>query len=320
MATAHKPAKARKTTKARARKPATKKVEIEIKDDPNALQAAQGQIDYNSPQWAAKVQAYATLKNAESAVPDEIAIPVEAWLASERAKAEVELATLQSEADAIREQDESGRKWVRNLLTSPFNIRLERQDKKRRIELKPRGVRGDMFPLEPGDENDHNLLACLATPGTPGYVEIIGDGSARKVAEGQTHNIQKTNTTLAMLRNPLGEPIEKLEVTTEYNKQGVTVAYIDPAQQEKLEKGELSRSKAPLADLTRQQPEQVAHWVPTGGNPAIVSQGFSPQGVPQMTDTANLAVADKLARVKGRQGRPEDVLALQVTVDPTRQS
>ena len=37
-----------------------------------------------------------------------------------------------------------------------------------------------------------------------------------------------------------------------------------------------------------------------------------------MTDTANLAVADKLARIKGTQGRPEEVLALSVTVDPVQ--
>jgi hypothetical protein len=301
MATARKPAKRKAASKPRARK-AT----------PPATAPVVEEIDYNSPQWAAKVQAYATLKNAESPVPEEIAVPVEAWLERERAKAEAEAAAAQTEADEIKAADESGRKWVRNLLSSPFNLRLQRQDKKQRIELKPRGVRGDMFPLEPGDENDHVLIDAI------GYVEIIGDGTARKVAEGQTHNIQKTNTTLAMLRNPLGEPIQKLEVTTEYNQQGVTVAYLDPAQQEKLQKGELSRSRQALGDLTREQPEQVAHWVPTGGNPAIVQQGFAPQGAPQMTETANLAVADKLARIKGRQGRPEDVLALSVTVDPTQ--
>jgi len=309
MAASRKPAKARKAApKARASKPAPKA------KTPKVVSGPEERTDFNSPQWAAKVQAYATLKNAEAPVPDEIAKPVEAWLARERAKAEAEAAAAQTEEEAIRVEDESGRKWVRNLLSSPFNLRLERQDKKRRIELQARGVRGDMFPLEPGDENDHHLIASI------GYVEIIGDGTARKIAEGQTTNIQKTNTTLAMLRNPLGEPIQKLEVTTEYNKQGVTVAYLDPVQQDKLQKGELSRSKQPLGDLTRQQPEQVAHWVPTGGNPAIVSQGFAPQGTPQMTDTANLAVADKLARIKGRQGRPEDVLALSVTVDPTQQS
>ena len=133
------------------------------------------------------------------------------------------------------------------------------------------------------------------------------DGTARKVAEGQTHNIQQTNTTLAMITNELGEPITKLTVETEYNQQGVTVAYIDPNARPKDAFGGLVRpGQAP-------QPEQVSQFVPTppGGNRAIVSQG-------PLTDTARLAVADKLARVRGAQGRPEEVLGLTVSVEPTR--
>jgi hypothetical protein len=264
--------------------------------------------EFTEEQWAALLQTYSTLKAAGLPIPTEVSEPVDAWLAQQKA-IEIEVAAVQdAEAEALAQEDAEGPKWIRNLYTSPFSIRLQRQSdmKTRRIELKPRGVRGDMFPLEPGDENDHVLRANI------GRIEIIGDGTAKRVAEGQTTNIQKTNTTLAMITNEVGEPITKLTVETEFNQQGVVVGYVDPNQHAKLEKGEFGKSKAPLGDLSR-QPEQVQHFVPTGGNPAIVSQG-------PLTDNARAAVQDTLARIKGRQGRPEDVLGLTVSVEPTRTS
>jgi len=262
--------------------------------------------EFTEEQWAALLETYTTLKTANLSIPTEVSAPVDAWLAKQKA-IEVEVTKTQAAETAIlAEEDAAGPKWVRNLYTSPFSLRLQRQSdmKTRRIELKPRGIRGDMFPLEAGDENDHILRANL------GRVEVIGDGTAKRVAEGQTHNIQKTKTTLDLIRNENNEPIKKLTVTTEYNQQGVVVGYVDQNAQAKLEKGEFGRSRAVLGDLNR-QPEQVEHFVPTGGNPAIVSQG-------PLTDDARLAVSDKLARLKGVQGRPEDVLGLTVSVEPTR--
>jgi hypothetical protein len=300
MATAKaKKAPAKRKTTTRASKPAAPKVTAETPD-------------YDSPQWAKLVETYVSLKDLGLPIPEDLARPVEEWIEKQVKAEEAVLEAGEAEAEAVAKADAEGPKYVRNLLFSPFHLRLQRQNQKdgiRRIELKPRGVRGDMHPLEPGDENDPTLAGSL------GYVEIIGFGTAQKVQQGQTHNIQKTNTTLAMITNELGEPINKLTVETEYNQQGVTVAYIDPAQHAKLEQGEFGRSKSPLGDLSREQPQQpdlVSHYLPTGGNPAIVSQG-------PLTDNARAAVADKLARIKGRQGRPEDVLGLTVSVEPTRQ-
>ena len=288
MATAKAPAKRKATPKkAASRKPATPKTVTH---------------EFTEEQWAALLNTYSSLKAAGLPIPTEVAEPVDAWLAKQKA-IEVEVAAVEdAEAAALAEEDAAGPKWIRNLYTSPFSIRLQRQSdtKTRRIELKPRGVRGDMFPLEPGDENDHILRANL------GRIEIIGDGTAKRVSEGQTHHIQKTNTTLAMIVNEVGEPIKKLTVETEYNQQGVVVGYIDPN----------AKAKAPLGGILRPgevpaEGDQVSHFVPTGGNPAIVSQG-------PLTDNAKLAVADKLARIKGKQGRPEDVLGLTVSVEPTK--
>jgi len=294
MATATKaPAKRKAAKKPASRKAAPKKIQTVTHE-------------FTEEQWAALLETYSTLKTAGLPIPSEVAEPVDAWLAKQKA-IEVEVATVQNaEASALAEEDAAGPKWIRNLYTSPFSLRLQRQSdmKTRRIELKPRGVRGDMFPLEDGDEKDHILIANL------GRIEIIGNGTAKRVASGQTHNIQKTNTTLDLIRNENDEPIKKLTVTTEYNQQGVTVAYVDPNYQTKNEEGLGGKAKAALGDLNR-QPEEISHFVPTGGNPAIVSQG-------PLTDNARAAVSDKLARIKGVQGRPEDVLGLTVSVEPTR--
>lgn len=295
MATATKAPAKRKATKKPAPRKVTPKIETVTKPD------------YDSPRWAKLVETYVSLKDLGFPIPSDLAKPVEEWIEKQVKQEEAILVAGDQEAKAIAKADEKGPKWVRNLYNSPFSLRLQRQDKKQRIELKPRGVRGDMHPLEPGDENDHVLISNL------GFVEVIGDGTAKKVAEGQTHNIQKTNSTLALITNELGEPINKLTVETEYNQQGVVVGYVDPNLHAKLEQGEFGKSKSALGDLVRQQPEQVSHFVPTGGNPAIVSQG-------PLTDNARAAVSDKLARLKGVQGRPEEVLGLTVSVEPTRQS
>ena len=287
MAAAKTPAK-RKATKTRARKVAAPK------------QVTAETPDYNSPQWAVKVETYLKLKELGLSIPNDLKSEVETWIAAQE-KAEAAAATARANAQAeLTKENEEGPKWVRNLYGSTFCLRLQRQDKKQRIELQPRGMRGDMFPLEPGDENDHLLLSNI------GFVEVIGNGEARKITEGQTHNIQKTNSTLAMITNELGEPINKLTVETEFNSQGVVVGYIDPNARPKDAFGGIVRP-----GQVQQQPEQVSHFVPNGGHPTTVSQG-------PLTDTAKLAVADKLARIKGLQGRPEEVLGLTVSVDPVR--
>lgn len=291
------------TTKTPAKRKTTRKKAASRKAAPKATpQVETRQVELTNEQWAALIETYMHLKNADLPVPTEIAAPVEAWLAADQAKREADV-TRTEEADALQdERDKTGPKWVRNGYHAPFSIRLQRQDKKERIDLQPRGQRGDMFPLQPGDESDHIMISNLQT----GLIELIGDGQAKRIAEGQTTNIQQHNTTLAMIVNETGEPINKLTVETEYNQQGVVVGYVDPN----------ARPKAALGGLVRpDQAEQIRQFVPTGGNPAIVSSGFGTG--PQLTDTAKLAVADKLARIKGAEGRPEDVLSLQVSVDPT---
>lgn len=305
MATTKAPAKRKTATRKKAAPRKTRAKAVEVDDRDFLSDPIDGKTPaYTEVQWAALLETYSTLKTAGLPIPPEVATPVDAWLDQQQKVEDAEAAARATEAEILAKEDSEGPKWVRNLYTSPFSLRLQRQSdpKTRRIELKPRGVRGDMFPLEPGDENDHVLRANL------GRVEIIGDGAAKRILEGQTHNIQQTNTTLAMITNEVGEPIKKLTVETEFNQQGVVVGYVDPN----------AKPKAPLGGILRpgQVPEggvgdQVSHFVPTGGNPAIVSQG-------PLTGNAQAAVQDKLARLKGLKGRPEEVLGLTVSVEPTK--
>lgn len=307
MATTKAPTKRKTPARKKAAAPRKAAKKVEVDDRAFLSEPLDGSVPaYTEAQWAALLETYSTLKTAGLPIPSEVAEPVDTWLAKQQAIEDKATQIQQAEAAVIAKEDEEGPQWIRNLYTSPFSLRLQRQSdvKTRRIELKPRGVRGDMFPLEEGDEKDHILIANL------GRVEIIGNGTAQRVLSGQTNNIQKTNTTLAMIVNEVGDPIQKLTVETEYNQQGVVVGYLDPN----------AKPKAPLGGILRpnqlsdgQLPEQVQHFVPTGGNPAIVSQG-------PLTDNAKAAVADKLARLKGVQGRPEEVLGLTVSVEPTRAS
>lgn len=292
----------RKTTRKKAatsRKKAApqKKTEVEVETP----------IPEYDPAWHATVEAYVTLRDAGAQIPDAIRIPVEKWIEQEQQKARV-VEAKRAEASAKQQKaDEEGPKWLRNLHGTQFVLRLDRQDKKRRIELQPRGSRGDIFPLEEEDLKDHSLIASL------GHVEIIGQTEAEEIVSKQTQNMQKLHQPLAILRNERGEAGSdgegfKLQVETEYNKQGVVVGVINPDAKPRDAFGGILR------------PEQAATFVPTAGNPAIVSSGFQPA----LDENARASIADDLARrAKGPEAqgrRPEELLGLTVSIDPTQKT
>ena len=302
MATAKTNAK-RKPAKARARKATPKKtVEVEVLPEPDRGPEQINQ-DYD-PAWHATVEAYVTLRDAGAVIPDAIRIPVESWLKDQEEKFRVEQAQNAESAAKRQKADEKGPKWIRSAVSSEFVLRLERQeDKRRRIELKPRGQRGDLFPLEPGDETDQGVVSSVQA----GYIQLIGQTEAEEIVAHQTTNIQRVHSPLAVLTNEKGERPEggfKIQVEQEHGKQGVVVGVIKPEQSQKRGLGEIYR------------PEQVQRFFPTGGNPAIVSSGFEPK----LSEDAKASIADDLARRKGVQGRPEDVLNLGVTVEPTQRT
>lgn len=295
------------TTKAR-RKPAVKKHAAEKKTTPpKAVETPVEEpiAQEYDPAWHATVEAYVTLRDAGAQIPDAIRIPVEKWLAEQEQRYRAEEAKKAEAAAKQQEADLKGPKWIRARLSAEFALRIGRRDKdkSRRIQLTPRGQRGDLFPLEPGDENDPDLRASLRD----GYIELLGDTAANEVIQHQVENIHRVHAPLAMLTNERGERPEggfKVDVEQEFNRQGVVVGVIDKGETQRHGLGQIYR------------PEQVQRFFPTGGNPAIVSSGFEPK----LSEDARASIADDLARRKGVQGRPEDVLSLNVSVEPTRRT
>jgi len=182
--------------------------------------------------------------------------------------------------------------FARNLRNVEANIRLARQEKgKKRIELKPRGFRGDLFRLKPEDLEDENLLANIGL-----LVEIITAAEAKSIIEKQTTNLQTAiHPSMAILRNELGEEYAEgaLKVDAEYNSQGITVAHLKP---QGGGAGEI------------QVDRQGIHRAPTnaapGGNSAIISDGFN----------ASAAQADAIARRKDLEGPAAGLPGMKVTM------
>lgn len=296
------------TTKRTAKKAAPRKIVT------NTLQPVALDL-LGEAQRQAKLQAYTSLKSAGVDIPAELASEVEEWIVAQQARQKAAQETQTQEQQRIDKENEEGPWWVRNAYNAPFSLRLERQDKKKRIELKARGQRGDMFPLQEGDLDDPTLQSNLNTK----LIEIIPNGEAKNVLSKQTMNLQREHVPIAILRNEKGEPYkpESLKLEAEWNSQGVVVAYEDPnigSQHEHIKwggrnsaGGGLIRAQPgqPNPAFVQPQPQQVAQFVPTGGNPAIISSGFS---------DSQTKIADDLARRRGT------VPQLAVSVAPVQRS
>ena len=182
--------------------------------------------------------------------------------------------------------------YARNLRGVEFRMRLGRQqnDKRPPKPLKPRGQRGDMMRLEPGDLTDEYLLANIELD----CIEILTAAEAQKVVVGQSTNQQTAvHPAKAMLRNPLGQEYEEgaIQGVDQYVDQSVVVAELEPVGDEY---GEIkfSRQQRGSFERTTQVDGQSAEQDrQLGGNPHIVSDGF-----------AAARAADAHARRKDLQG------------------
>lgn len=181
--------------------------------------------------------------------------------------------------------------YVRNQTNCDVGLRLERQSdrSKKRVDLKPRGQRGDLQKLQEGDLDDTTLLDNVYL----NVVEIITAAEAKEVISKQSTNQQQAvHPAMAALRNELGEAYDPgaLHVEAEFNSQGVTVAHLTPQ----------GGGAGALPDKGRGGIDwQAARSGPQnnvgpGGNPAIISDGFA------RNDTA--AQADAVARRKDLEG------------------
>lgn len=264
------------TTKSTAKRTAAKP-----KVSPKAVKPAAPV--YTEEQKQAKLTAYHAFKSSGLEIPADLAAEVEGWIADIQAQREAENKALEKEAKAreakVVEANKNGPWYVRNGYPAPFNFRLDRQTEKRRIELKPRGTPGDMHPLKEEDLKDPVLRANLNL----GLLEIIPAGEAQLIIDKQTTNMStRTHAPLAVLRNELNQPYAQgaVRVEAEFNSQGVTVATLDPQQLQGSvhdKHVQITRHQPGQPVPQQAQPQQatsvVSGFVPTGGNPAIISQG-----------------------------------------------
>jgi hypothetical protein len=214
-----------------------------------------------------KLEAYHTLKQVGAEIPADLQREVKKWVKDQQVREDRKAETeAESRARFIAEANINGPWYVRNMQQIQFNLRLERQQNERRLELKPRGQAGDMHPLKDEDLNDTGLQRNVHMR----LVEIIPAGEAALVIEKQTHNLNpREYTPLAVLEGETGKPIkpENVKVMAEYNSQGVVVGTLTED-----EKGN----------------RNVSRFIPTGDKNAVTVE--APQGA-QAPDRLRVSVA-----------------------------
>lgn len=188
--------------------------------------------------------------------------------------------------------------FIRNLRLVEVGIRLERQSdqKTKRIDLKPRGTRGDIKPLQEGDLQDSTLIANVEL----GVVEIITAAEAQKAIKNQVNNAQTAiHPAMAMLRNPLGEEYADgaVQGVEDYVDESVVVARLTPVGGEF---GEIAFNRENRGSFDRAPQEQGRSL---GGNPHILSDGF-----------AAARAADEVARSKTVEGPAAGLGGIQTVV------
>jgi hypothetical protein len=192
----------------------------------------------------------------------------------------------------------STQKFVRNLTGTAIGIRIERQEGKQRFNLKPRGHRGDLAPLQKDDINDAVLQQNVGL----GVIEIITKAEADEVIHKQTTNQQAAHPALSTLRNELGEEYgaDAVVVSKEFNEQGQVVAH--------LSNGEVVIAKDG-SGIQRRKPGEAP------GTPSYV-QGAD--GNHQPADESPEFLSDRRAREK-REVQAHDILP-NVSVDPVQKT
>ena len=146
-------------------------------------------------------------------------------------------------------------RYIRNVRYCQASIRL---GSGRRINLQPRGMRGDCAPVSKEEMNDEIFLANSGI-----LYEIITQSEAKQVVEKQTTNQQSTHPALRGLRNAKGEEMEDKGVVVEESNvdQGKAAGSID-------ERGMITHFHAvgsvdkPLPNVPAHvPPEEQADWL-----------------------------------------------------------
>lgn len=206
--------------------------------------------------------------------------------------------------------------YVRNLRGVEVGFRLTRQAEstKKRTQLKPRGARGDMAKLEPGDLRDPELLTQVQY----GLVEVIPEGEAQEAIRKQYTNQQtQVPMHIAALRNEYGKEYTTApRTTTDEESMGYKVADLDPGViQGKRSDKEIKRDGGFI------QPGVVMEEVQTPRPGNIISDGFlAPTQTDMGSDNEKQAAVDAKFRARQFEDRPEDNLGVKVVVEPTQRT
>lgn len=163
-------------------------------------------------------------------------------------------------------------KYIRNIRHVPVGLRLGTG---RRIELRPRGERGDCVPVQPEEMQDEIFLGNVSL-----LFEVIPVAEAKTVISKQTTNQQSVHPALAVMRNALGEEYTKGVVMEESNEdQGKVVAAVS-------ERGMITRMPAhgtvdnPISQIPSDvPPEEAADWMARQKNVEGPAAGLGQQRV-----------------------------------------
>lgn len=140
-------------------------------------------------------------------------------------------------------------KWVRNLTLAQVAFRIGGPDG-RRVELKPRGHRGDLAQVSKDE------LAQLTD--VDSIYEVITDTEAKTVLSKQTVNQQAYHPALQAIRNSKGEQYgqQAVVVASEAEAQGITVAHVEANDPYEGNKKNIRIERVTTADVLG--PERVA--------------------------------------------------------------
>lgn len=335
-ASAIKTAAAPKTKSPAARKPRVPRKPLTPETTVSTSTEAPVATDYAVPgnisQRDALVNSYWMLKESGLDIPDAIRIPVEKIIEQvqdEQAEAQKAIERTEHEhQERIEHLNETGPVYIRNMTHTEFNLRLDSQQgtgniRPRRIQLKPRGMRGDMHPIKDEDHQDPILITNMSM----GLLELIPAGVAQQIIEKQTRNMnqQRVHPAMQVLSNEYktlkdnhvdvaNNPTFKIEA--EYNSQGITVSTVDPRMsQPGFSDKERSRSGDLQGGLSRvREPAVQSQFIPTNGQPASIQIGASnsPEGVRKLRDD--------IARRKDLEGPAAGLGNVRVVVEPPQRA
>lgn len=111
-------------------------------------------------------------------------------------------------------------KFVRNIRNITVRATL---DNDRRIELKPRGQRGDLASLAKDEVNDSRVIENIGM-----IWEVISAAEAQEILHKQATNQQVTPTALDHMLNEYGQPYQQeVKLEEAFEQQGETVATLE---------------------------------------------------------------------------------------------